>query len=239
MVPDFNVTFSPTNTPTISPSISPSISPTITTNSPTISPSISTTIKPTPRPTLKPVKKPTFKDDKCLGKALKCSEIESNVKVWGYPSRGIDFTSVGYSPFIGEYTLTWIGCPSNGCDPDDYYCTDYPDGSIEFGSNAKYSAFRSLMGTYTDSSYFPSYQKFRGCASRKSPNDIHNAPNDHYSAKQICKQLGYQDGYIIEGKYYNYCPEPEFKGHEWKSDFVYSKGFGKRFKCKHPCNSVY
>ena len=96
----------------------------------------------------------------------------SNVPVWGFPSKGIDFTSVGYASNIGTFTLAWLGCPTDGCDPGQFVCQENADGSIEIGANAGNSALRALMSTATSSAGFPGAtpgQSIAGCATSTLP----------------------------------------------------------------------
>ena len=212
---------------------------------PTVRPTDRPTIRPTIRPTDRPTDRPVSLNGQCLGRALTCNEIITTTPVWGFAAKGIDFTSVGYAKNIGTFTLAYIGCPTDGCDPHQFYCRTNSDGSLEFGTNAAsnaHGALRALMSTATKPSAFPGStpgQHIIGCASPYYPTRIHNAPVDHASVKQICKQLGYRDGYVINKINSNFCPEPEYKYNKWTTDFKFSDGFGRQFKCINPCRSSY
>ena len=219
------------------------------TDRPTDRPSLRPTLRPTEKPSTRPTDMPTNSPvmtvqeppEGCPGPALTCDQIISSVPVWGFGSKGIDFTSVGYAIDIGTFTLVYIGCPTDGCDPNEFYCKVNDDGSLEFGTNAEgngHGALRTLLSNATKPSEFPSKSPGKsivGCATKTNPTRIHNAPVDHLSVKQICKQLGYRDGTVIDKINSNFCPEPEYINNTWTTDFIHSDGFGRQFKCTNPC----
>jgi hypothetical protein len=45
-----------------------------------------------------------------------CDDLVTDIPMWGDPARGVDLRAYTNS------TLHWIGCPSDGCDPEEFFC---------------------------------------------------------------------------------------------------------------------
>ena len=155
--------------------------------------------------------------------------------MWGQPARGVDLRTYTNS------TLHWIGCPTNGCDPDDFFCEfDLTTQTLSFGTTS--SILRAAVdpdnaegGTMPDE-----LLSLNGCCSAEFPLfGICNAPNSDNNgvsidaAEALCFALGYESGSLTE-LFTNSCPEANAvtaDGSDWTSDFVESNGFGTTYTC--------
>lgn len=111
----------------------------------------------------------------------------------------------------------------NGCEASSFYCNDVTGMGMEFGT-ASNTALRALLGNV-----FPSSED--GCATASNRDYISNAMEHASDVQELCKQLGYVSGEIVETIAENQCPKIHWDGASWTSDFVTSAGFGKRFRC--------
>jgi hypothetical protein len=164
-----------------------------------------------------------------------CAELYTTMDVWGLPAEGLDLRSRTGS------TLHWLGCPTDGCDPGQFYCNDDPGAqTLAFGTNA---AAGDSLRTLVDpgdaiGDTIPS--SFSDCCSPAAPNDICNAPDNNCNGEPVdciealCHALGYQNGVIIRAVPTNFCPEShalDTGGTDWTSDFVESDGYGAEYLC--------
>jgi hypothetical protein len=153
--------------------------------------------------------------------------------VWGSPAKG-----VALSAFTNG-TLDWIGCPSDGCTPDQFFCNDEPTG-IYFGTTT--AGFRAVVdpGNAGGASYPTSSG---GCASAGNPRGISNAPrgdNDGQgglnAGDALCKAMGFASGTVVRESSFNTCPRPystTSNGSNWTSTWTGSNpyNYGVEYRC--------
>ena len=130
-----------------------------------------------------------------------------------------------------DSTLHWIGCPSDGCNPNEWYCTyDENNETLEFGSNGG-SAVRSMPDP-NDENGDTMPNNYNGCCSQplglcNAPDTANNGVGGLDNAEILCKALGYETGQFLETVMSNSCPEShavDEDGLEWDSDWVNSQG---------------
>ena len=161
-----------------------------------------------------------------------CADIETSDDMWGRAASGVDLRAWTSS------TLHYIGCPTDGCNPDHFYCTDGA-GSLQFGTTSG-STLRSAVdpgdGRGDD---MPTAGDWAGCCD--VPLGLCNAPNSVNNGvgvdmvTALCNALGYANGTILrEVLNSNFCPESHAvtaDGQDWDSDFVDSQGWGAEYLC--------
>jgi hypothetical protein len=161
-----------------------------------------------------------------------CAQLVTNANVWGRVARGVDLR-----PYTNS-TLDWIGCPGDGCQPSDFFCTEEANG-IFFGSNS--SVLRALPdpGNAAGDPYPTTYS---GCAS--SPGNlrsISNAPMANNAGvgglnagDALCKSMGFASGVVVLEVNTNFCPKPHTTiadGSNWTSTFAHVDGYGQQYRC--------
>lgn len=169
----------------------------------------------------------------------RCVDLVTNIDMWGRPARGVDLRAYTNS------TLHWIGCPSNGCEPDDFFCDFDPNTqTLSFGTtrstlraavdpgNAEGDTMpdeNSSLGTDCDGCCCDQFPLFGVC---NAPDAFNNGvPID--AADALCNALGYASGSLTEVDS-NTCPEANAiaaDGSDWTSDFVDSSGYGQTYTC--------
>ncbi len=168
-----------------------------------------------------------------------CDDLVTDIPMWGEPARGVDLRAYTNS------TLHWIGCPSDGCDPEDFFCNfDPATETLSFGvigSNSE-GALRAAVDpgnaagdTMPDDNLAP-----QGCCTAEVPLfGVCNAPDANNNgvpidaAEALCFALGYETGSLTSDPG-NGCPEANAltaDGSDWSSDFVFSDGFGQTYTC--------
>lgn len=164
----------------------------------------------------------------------KCADIVTSMNAWGMTAWGVDLRAYTNS------TLHWIGCPTDGCNPTNFYCND--DAlSIRFGLDPLFpgDTLRAIVDP-GDALFDAIPGGFSSCCDAASPNDICNAPdgNDNGqpvdSIKAMCQALGYNNGQLIRAEPGNSCPEVHAvsaDGLDWTSDFSGSAGYGAEYEC--------
>lgn len=130
--------------------------------------------------------------------------------------------------FLGNYTnqeLQFIGCIDDGCEASSVFCTDSstPGENITFGTHSN-SAMRACHGVESVSSC-----QFSGCCDQ--PGGLCNAPDTSASAVEMCRTLGYSNGFVERKLESNTCPETHWDGSHWTSDFDNSHGSGLSYIC--------
>ena len=150
-------------------------------------------------------------------------------------SRGVDLRAWTNS------TLHYIGCPTDGCDPNEFYCNyDANSQMLEFGTNSN-SAMRAMVdpdnanGDTMPNSYGGCCNGPLGlCNSPDANNNGVSIPGGSTNADALCDALGYQSGQLLASINNNSCPEPhvlDAAGLQWSSDFNNSSGWGKAYRC--------
>lgn len=171
-----------------------------------------------------------------------CDALVTDIPMWGNPARGVDLRA------YTDSTLHWIGCPTLGCNPSNFFCNFDPDTeTLSFGTNAP-AALRSVVdpgnaeGDAMPDTIQPSLDAgCQGCCCEQVPFfGICNAPDSFNNgisidmADALCTALGYLSGSVINEIFFNNCPEANTlntEGTDWSSDFVFSDGFGLRYTC--------
>lgn len=166
-----------------------------------------------------------------------CDALVTDIDMWGEPARGVDLRAYTNS------TLHWIGCPSDGCDPDEFFCNfDPATETLSFGTTVESERLRAAVDPgnaqgdlMPDDNLAPG-----GCCTAEVPLfGVCNAPDANNNgvpidaADALCNALGYESGsltWVDE----NSCPEAHAitaDGSNWTSDFVESDGYGSTYTC--------
>jgi IPTL-CTERM motif len=167
-----------------------------------------------------------------------CKNLVTNIDMWGSPARGLDLRDYTNS------TLHWIGCPSDGCFPNQFFCTFNPvTQTLSFGSNgADNEVLRAAVDpgnaqgdTMPNENLAP-----EGCCTAEVPLfGVCNSPDSNNNgvpidaAEALCFALGYESGTLTDFAF-NSCPEANTtnaEGSNWTSDFEFSQGYGKTYTC--------
>ncbi len=186
----------------------------------------------------------TVDDDACSNACITrepatCDALLTNAMVWGLPAMGVDLR--GWT----DGTLDWIGCPSQGCEPNEFYCTfDERTETLEFGSVGE-SVMRAVYDRndeYGDA--LPTAADLGNCGNEIFPHAMYNAPDGNNNevaldgggemVTALCAALGYSSGTIVREVDFNHCPEVHalgVDGQAWSSDVVSSSGFGAEYRC--------
>ncbi len=170
-----------------------------------------------------------------------CDDLVTNIDMWGRPARGVDLRAYTNS------TLHWIGCPSIGCAPDNFFCDFDPNTqTLTFGTTGE-DALRAAVdpgneaGDTMPNTQQPSFDAdCGGCCCDDVPLfGVCNAPDSDNNgvpidaAEALCNALGYESGSLTEVDD-NSCPEANAitaDGSDWTSDFVDSEGYGRTYTC--------
>jgi hypothetical protein len=163
--------------------------------------------------------------------AARCTDIVTDMPVWGQPSRGVDLRAYTAS------TLHWLGC-TLGCPPETFYCAE-TETTLRFGTSGA-AAMRALVDPANQmGDVIPS--TFTACCSASAPMEVCNAPMSDANgglgaptAVALCRALGYDTGRVLREGSGNFCPEPHATaedGSAWTSDFVHSDGYGAEYEC--------
>lgn len=164
-----------------------------------------------------------------------CDDLLTDIDMWGEPARGIDLREYTNS------TLHWIGCPTNGCNPENFFCEFDPDTqTLSFGSNGT-GALRAAVDPNNEAgNTMPDADLTGECCTAEVPLfGVCNAPNSSNNgvpfdaADALCFVLGYESGSLTEIDN-NFCPEANTtnsQGTIWTSDYVDSDGYGKTYTC--------
>jgi hypothetical protein len=141
--------------------------------------------------------------------------------MWGGSSKGIDFRQ------RSNRGLKWIGCNGDGCNQNEFHCTDASWG-MRFWSTGGVmrSSHKAMSNTAAWSNTL--HTPFTGCCS--ADGGLCNSPDSTDSANQLCIALGFARG-TVQKVNSNYCPETHFNGHTWMSDFYQSHGYGVDYSC--------
>ncbi len=166
------------------------------------------------------------------GRAATCDELLFSGQVWGLPATGFDLRERTYS------TLHFVGCATDGCDPETFYCTyDEAAQTLAFGTTD--FILRALVDpgdALGDSNPTVS----GGCCSVGNPNGLCNAPDSNGNgtgvdpAVALCDVLGYKHGTIVREILSNTCPEVHAtseSGLRWSSDYDSTAGYGAEYLC--------
>ena len=165
-----------------------------------------------------------------------CDDLVTNIPMWGQPARGVDLRTYTNS------TLHWIGCPSDGCAPDQFFCDfDLTTQTLSFGTTDDEDELRAAVDpNNAEGDTMPDENTADGCCTAEVPLfGICNAPdsvNNGVSidaAEALCFALGYESGSLTEVNE-NSCPEANAviaDGSDWTSDFVDSNGYGSTYTC--------
>lgn len=166
-----------------------------------------------------------------------CDDLVTDIPMWGEPARGVDLRAYTNS------TLHWIGCPSDGCQPEDFFCNFDPETqTLSFGSNSPNQALRAAVDPgNAEGDTMPNENLAEGgcCNSEVPLFGVCNAPDANNNgvpidaAEALCFALGYETGSLtwVDS---NDCPEANAlkpNGSDWSSDFVFSSGFGQTYTC--------
>jgi hypothetical protein len=165
-----------------------------------------------------------------------CADIVTNSPMWGTPAMGVD---------LRKYTggsLDWLGCPGDGCQPNEFFCNDEATG-IFFGSNL--NVLRAVVDPgNAGGDPFPSTSA--GCCSSAVPRGKCNGPrrdNDGVgginSGDALCKAMGFASGNVVDEFPGNGCPRPNTTvaagTSGWTSTFDGNTGgsntSGRTFRC--------
>jgi hypothetical protein len=167
----------------------------------------------------------------CISNGATCDDILTNVNVWGQPSQGVDLREYTNS------TLHYIGCPTNGCTPDTFYCDyDSQAGTLQFGTSSGGALRAAVDPNDANGDMMP--VSFNGCCA--GPLGLCNAPdmsNNNVNVvmvEALCEALGYSEGMVLRQENGNSCPEPHAvtsDGLQWSSDWVNSLGAGMEYLC--------
>ncbi|MCH7519057.1 MAG: IPTL-CTERM sorting domain-containing protein [Candidatus Dadabacteria bacterium] len=169
-----------------------------------------------------------------------CDVLVTDIDMWGDPARGVDLRAYTNS------TLHWIGCPTDGCAPDDFFCDFDPNTeTLSFGTTVD-SALRAAVDPgNAEGDTMPNENTSEntvcdGCCCEQIPLfGVCNAPNADNNgvpidaADALCFALGYESGSLTEVDS-NSCPEANAitaDGSDWTSDFVESAGYGETYTC--------
>ena len=167
----------------------------------------------------------------------KCVDLVTNIPMWGQPARGVDLRDYTNS------TLHWIGCPTDGCEPDEFFCTFDPNTeTLSFGTSVPQEPLRAAVdpnnaqgNTMPDQNLSvegccdEEHQLFGVCNAPDSDNN--GVPID--AADALCFALGYESGSLTEVDA-NLCPEANTlnaDGSIWTSDFAGGDGYGATYTC--------
>ena len=165
-----------------------------------------------------------------------CDDLVTDIDMWGQPARGVDLRAYTNS------TLHWIGCPTDGCSPETFFCNFNPaTQTLSFGTTEE-SALRAAVDPgNAEGDVMPDDNLAEeGCCNAQVPLfGVCNAPDANNNgvpidaATALCFALGYETGSLtwVDD---NTCPEANAvtaDGSDWTSDFVRSSGFGKTYTC--------
>jgi len=151
-----------------------------------------------------------------------CKNLVENYNVWGRWAKGIDVGS-----YTGE-TLKWIGCVrENGCHPSKFKCKDTLAG-IEFGTDDDLPLRAAIA---VNGQLKQDHDEV--CAAPGSENGVYNAFFRDEDAKELCKKMKFEDGKVTRKKITkgNSCPEVQWNGTKWTSDFHRSDGHASWIEC--------
>jgi hypothetical protein len=165
-----------------------------------------------------------------------CDALVTDIDMWGEPARGVDLRAYTNS------TLHWIGCPSDGCDPDEFFCDfDPATETLSFGAAGEFDdALRAAVDPGNAEGDAMPTENLTGCCDASNPLfGVCNAPDANNNgvpidaADALCNALGYENGSLtwVDS---NGCPEAHAitaDGSDWTSDFVGSPGFGQTYTC--------
>jgi hypothetical protein len=162
--------------------------------------------------------------------AATCDDLVTTMSVWGKPCKGFDLRKWTNS------TLHYLGCPSDGCQPGNFYCNyNAAAQTLEFGSTSGEIRAATDPGNALGDTMPNSYG---GCCT--GPLGLCNGPDANNNGipvdngKALCAALGYANGQLVEWHTGNVCPEVHAitpDGLQWGSDWVGSDGYGQRWKC--------
>jgi len=165
-----------------------------------------------------------------------CDDLVTEIDMWGRPARGVDLRAYTNS------TLHWIGCPSNGCSPDEFFCFFDPiTQTLSFGTDDDpNNNLRAAVDPGNAEGDTMPDENLTGCCNAQNPLfGLCNAPDANNNgvpidaAEALCFALGYESGSLTEVDS-NSCPEANAitaDGSDWTSDFVESEGFGNTYTC--------
>ncbi len=162
--------------------------------------------------------------------AATCNDILTTMNMWGMSSKGVDLRKYTNS------TLHYLGCPGDGCDPGQFYCTyDANSQTLAFGSTAE--EIRSVVDpNNANGDTMPN--SYNGCCN--GPLGLCNGPDANNNgvavdnAKALCSALGYKNGILKRWQTSNTCPEAHAltaDGLSWSSDWNNSSGYGAEWQC--------
>jgi cysteine-rich repeat protein len=168
----------------------------------------------------------------CISNGATCDDILTNMNVWGLVSQGVDLREYTNS------TLHYIGCPSDGCGANTFYCNyDVNAGTLQFGTNSG-GSMRALVDP-DDANGDMMPNSYGGCCN--GPMGLCNAPDSNNNnnggvvmVEALCAALGYDTGMIVRQENGNSCPEAHAvtqDGLQWSSDWVSSQGAGLEYLC--------
>ena len=164
-----------------------------------------------------------------------CDVLVTDIDMWGEPARGLDLRAYTNS------TLHWIGCPTDGCVPDDFFCDFDPNTeTLSFGTTG--SELRAAVDPGNLQGDTMPDENLTGCCVAENPLfGVCNAPDSDNNgvttridaADALCNALGYKSGSLtwVDN---NNCPEANAitaDGSDWTSDFVATAGAGRTYTC--------
>eukprot|EP01084_Bolivina_argentea_P215899 366638_1 len=151
-----------------------------------------------------------------------CSDILWSGNVWSYAASGVNL-----SPYTNNELQLLVCITEQGCDTSSFFC-NADASSITFGTtDSTGNTLHALLGP---GSIPPTYAP--GCCSSSNHRYPCNSPNDQVSVTKLCQQLGY-DGGTFTPVSSNICPEVNWDGSQWTSDFAPSVGYGKQYTCNY------
>ena len=165
-----------------------------------------------------------------------CDDLVTDIDMWGDSARGVDLRAYTNS------TLHWIGCPTDGCVPANFFCNfDPATQTLSFGSTGGGAMRAAVDPGNAEGDVMPDDNLApQGCCTSEVPLfGVCNAPDANNNgvpidaAEALCFALGYETGSLtwVES---NGCPEANTlteDGSDWTSDFVESSGFGQTYTC--------
>ncbi len=165
-----------------------------------------------------------------------CEDIVTDIDMWGMPARGVDLRA------FTDSTLHWIGCPSDGCEPNEFFCNFDPANEVlSFGSTNGSALRASLDIDNVHGDQMPTAEDYTDdcCTEEESFGGVCNAPDEDNNgvpidaAQALCDALGYENGTLTSVNN-NSCPEVNTTtedGSNWTSDFVEEDGYGNTYTC--------
>ena len=164
-----------------------------------------------------------------------CDALVTDINMWSQDANGVDLRA------YTDSTLHWIGCNSNGCDPDSFFCDyDLTTQTLSFGTTTTGPLRAALDPGNAEGDLMPTTGG-GGCCSVDAPlfnpcdapdSNNNGVPID--AAGALCNALGYESGSLTEVTDENGCPEINAvtaNGNDWNSDFVMNNGYGTSITC--------